>query len=91
MAGAELDHQALVGLYYADGHVRVYHGGPTELPRRYVISGGIIHPVAASLVAAAFRRQGLGESICCAIWNFWHPDDVAGGQARQSARHRRAL
>jgi hypothetical protein len=24
------------GLYYADGHVRVYHGGLTALPRRYV-------------------------------------------------------
>jgi hypothetical protein len=25
-----------VGVYYADGHVRVYHGSLTELPRRYV-------------------------------------------------------
>ena len=25
-----------VGVYYADGHVRVYHGSSTELPRRYV-------------------------------------------------------
>jgi hypothetical protein len=25
-----------VGLYYADGHVRVYHGALTALPRRYV-------------------------------------------------------
>lgn len=24
------------GVYYADGHVRVYHGSLTELPRRYV-------------------------------------------------------
>ena len=24
------------GVFYADGHVRVYHGGLTELPRRYV-------------------------------------------------------
>ncbi len=24
------------GVYYADGHVRVYHGALTELPRRYV-------------------------------------------------------
>lgn len=36
MAGAEVEDQALAGLYYADGHVRVYHGGLTELPRRYV-------------------------------------------------------
>jgi hypothetical protein len=25
-----------VGLFYADGHVRVYHGSLTDLPRRYV-------------------------------------------------------
>ncbi len=36
MSGAEVDDQALAGLYYADGHVRVYHGGLTQLPRRYV-------------------------------------------------------
>jgi hypothetical protein len=26
----------LAGLYYVDGHVRVYHGGLTALPRRYL-------------------------------------------------------
>jgi Winged helix-turn helix len=26
----------IVGLFYADGHVRVDHGSLTELPRRYV-------------------------------------------------------
>lgn len=36
MAGSEVDDQGLAGLYYADGHVRVYHGELTELPRRYV-------------------------------------------------------
>ena len=36
MNGSEVDDQALAGLYYADGHVRVYHGGLTALPRRYV-------------------------------------------------------
>ena len=36
MSGSEVDDQALSGLYYADGHVRVYHGGLTKLPRRYV-------------------------------------------------------
>jgi hypothetical protein len=36
MAGSEVEEQALAGLYYADGHVRVYHGGLTQLPRRYV-------------------------------------------------------
>jgi hypothetical protein len=36
MAGSEVDDPGLAGLYYADGHVRVYHGGLTELPRRYV-------------------------------------------------------
>jgi hypothetical protein len=36
MAGVEVEDQALAGLYYADGHVRVYHGGLTQLPRRYV-------------------------------------------------------
>ncbi len=36
MAGSEVDDPALVGLFYADGHVRVYHGGLTQLPRRYV-------------------------------------------------------
>jgi hypothetical protein len=25
-----------VGVYYADGQVRVYHGSSTELPRRYM-------------------------------------------------------
>jgi hypothetical protein len=25
-----------IGLFYVDGHVRVYHGAQTELPRRYV-------------------------------------------------------
>ena len=33
MAGA---HSESVGLFYADGHVRVYHGSLTNLPRRYV-------------------------------------------------------
>ena len=33
MAGVKSDS---VGLFYADGHVRVYHGSLTELPRRYV-------------------------------------------------------
>jgi hypothetical protein len=33
MAGV---HSDSVGLFYADGHVRVYHGSLTELPRRYV-------------------------------------------------------
>jgi hypothetical protein len=33
MAGA---HSDSVGLFYADGHVRVYHGSLTDLPRRYV-------------------------------------------------------
>ena len=33
MAGAPSES---VGLFYADGHVRVYHGSLTELPRRYV-------------------------------------------------------
>jgi hypothetical protein len=33
MAGA---HSESVGLFYADGHVRVYHGSLTDLPRRYV-------------------------------------------------------
>ena len=28
----------LAGTLYVDGHVRVYHGGKTELPRRYVAS-----------------------------------------------------
>jgi len=36
MAGTEAEDPALAGLYYADGHVRVYHGGLSELPRRYV-------------------------------------------------------
>jgi hypothetical protein len=36
MAGSEVDDPALAGLYYADGHVRVYHGGLTALPRRYM-------------------------------------------------------
>ena len=36
MSGSQEDDQALAGLYYADGHVRVYHGGLTQLPRRYV-------------------------------------------------------
>jgi hypothetical protein len=36
MAGSEADDPALAGLYYADGHVRVYHGGLTALPRRYL-------------------------------------------------------
>ncbi len=36
MSGSPVDDPALVGLYYADGHVRVYHGGLTQLPRRYV-------------------------------------------------------
>ncbi len=36
MAGSEVEDEALAGLYYADGHVRVYHGGLTHLPRRYV-------------------------------------------------------
>jgi hypothetical protein len=27
---------ASAGVFYADGHVRVYHGGLTDLPRRYV-------------------------------------------------------
>lgn len=36
MAGAQVSDSSLAGLYYADGHVRVYHGGLTELPRRYV-------------------------------------------------------
>jgi hypothetical protein len=31
---ADSDHSA--GLYYADGHVRLYHGKLTALPRRYV-------------------------------------------------------
>ncbi len=29
-------HSQSVGLFYADGHVRVYHGSLTDLPRRYV-------------------------------------------------------
>src|SRR5271165_5857019 len=33
MAGA---HSESIGLFYADGHVRVYHGSLTDLPRRYV-------------------------------------------------------
>ena len=33
MAAAE---PASAGVYYADGHVRVYHGALTHLPRRYV-------------------------------------------------------
>jgi hypothetical protein len=33
MAGLNSDS---VGLFYADGHVRVYHGSLTDLPRRYV-------------------------------------------------------
>ena len=33
MAGVKSDS---VGLFYADGHVRVYHGSLTQLPRRYV-------------------------------------------------------
>ena len=33
MAGANSES---VGLFYADGHVRVYHGSLTKLPRRYV-------------------------------------------------------
>ncbi len=33
MAGGEA---VSVGLFYADGHVRVYHGQLTDLPRRYV-------------------------------------------------------
>jgi hypothetical protein len=33
MAGSQSDS---VGLFYADGHVRVYHGSLTDLPRRYV-------------------------------------------------------
>lgn len=36
MGGSEVEDEALAGLYYADGHVRVYHGGLTQLPRRYV-------------------------------------------------------
>jgi len=36
MAGSEVDDPELAGLYYADGHVRVYHGGLTALPRRYL-------------------------------------------------------
>jgi hypothetical protein len=33
MAGADRES---IGLFYADGHVRVYHGSLTDLPRRYV-------------------------------------------------------
>jgi hypothetical protein len=33
MAGNESDS---LGMFYADGHVRVYHGELTDLPRRYV-------------------------------------------------------
>lgn len=36
MKGAEVEDPELAGLYYADGHVRVYHGGLTQLPRRYM-------------------------------------------------------
>ena len=36
MAEREVDDSALAGLYNADGHVRVYHGGLTALPRRYL-------------------------------------------------------
>lgn len=36
MAGSDQEDPALAGLYYADGHVRVYHGGLTALPRRYL-------------------------------------------------------
>lgn len=36
MASKEADDPDLAGLYYADGHVRVYHGGLTALPRRYL-------------------------------------------------------
>lgn len=36
MAGVGVEDEALAGLFYADGHVRVYHGGLTPLPRRYV-------------------------------------------------------
>ena len=36
MSGSQVEDEALAGLYYADGHVRVYHGGLTQLPRRYV-------------------------------------------------------
>ena len=27
MSDSEVDDQALAGMYYADGHVRFYHGG----------------------------------------------------------------
>lgn len=30
------DNEALAGVLYVDGHVRVYHGEQTQLPRRYV-------------------------------------------------------
>jgi hypothetical protein len=36
MSSKEADDPDLAGLYYADGHVRVYHGGLTALPRRYL-------------------------------------------------------
>lgn len=35
-AQADGDDGAGLGVYYADGHVRVYHGALTALPRRYV-------------------------------------------------------
>ena len=35
MAGA---HSESVGLFHADGHVRVYHGSLTDLPRRYIVA-----------------------------------------------------
>lgn len=36
MAASTSEDPNLAGLYYADGHVRVYHGDLTPLPRRYL-------------------------------------------------------
>ena len=36
MAASSPEDPGLAGLYYADGHVRVYHGDLTPLPRRYL-------------------------------------------------------
>lgn len=35
-AGGDVGDEQGLGVYYADGHVRVYHGALTALPRRYI-------------------------------------------------------
>ena len=38
-----------------------------------------IHQGKSAALATVFRRQGLGESICRAVWHFQHSDPVVGG------------